>query len=213
MYSQKLCGFIYLCKGEIQRKENGSSTLGKLLCHLFCMNALMILVKGPKVNVITQSYYDSVVNMMDCSVVRCPSCEHTGTIIHGYYTRKLKTVYGVISLRIMRVKCSTCGKTHAVLLCSIVPYSMILLEETIDIISADNTADYNQIMELNIHIDLSDIYRVRRNYRLFWKERVKSFGIEITDPQISAKCISIFQRQFMQIPCTLCALHMRTHII
>lgn len=177
------------------------------------MNDLMILVKGPKVNVITQKYYDTVINSLDYSLFKCPSCEHTGTTVHGYYTRKLKTVYGVISLRVMRVKCSTCGKTHAVLLCSIIPYSPIPLKETIDIVSADNTKDYNQILELNISVDLSDIYRVRRNYRLFWKERLKSHNIKISDPDISQKCISLFRRQFMQISCTLCSLDSHSHII
>ena len=58
----------------------------------------------------------------------CPCCKSTGECrIHGYYRRRLIDYYnGEIKssrIRVLRVKCKTCGHTHAVLPDIIVPYA------------------------------------------------------------------------------------------
>ncbi|MGN0433983.1 MAG: hypothetical protein ACI4EB_05550 [Bilifractor sp.] len=39
--------------------------------------------------------------------------------IHGYYRRFVKASAGKMALRILRLRCTECGRTHAVLLSSI----------------------------------------------------------------------------------------------
>ena len=163
----------------------------------------MIILITHGVNEITQKQYDELIESLDLSLLRCPGCHHCGTVVHAYYGRILKYRQVVVELIVLRVKCCSCGKTHAILPDSIVPYSWIPLESTIEIINADSTVEINEILDTNSFIDLSDIRRVRRNFRNFWKERLKSSGLLI-DSDISRNCIDLFLRQFMQIRCTVC---------
>lgn len=165
-----------------------------------------------KVNAVTQSVYNQIVFNVEYERIECPKCHHCGTTVHGYYYRNLKTPFGIIRLRIMRVKCRNCGSTHALLLSSFVPYSWISLDETIAIILAENSEKRKKIMEDNPSIDESDVYRVLRNYKNYWKEKLISFFIVI-DQSITTVCIKTFRRQFMQIPCTVCGSYSCHHII
>ena len=172
----------------------------------------MIIVIIPEVNLVTQNIYDQITERLDPSQLTCAKCSHTGTTIHGYYNRKLKTAVGKIVLSIMRVKCSFCGATHAILLSSIVPYSWITLKDTVSIITAQSADQRYRIMEETPDIDESDVYRIIRNYKSHWKQRLLSFRIPIDD-EVASRCISVFKRMFMQIPSTLCSSYSCSHII
>ena len=76
-------------------------------------------------NPLSQSFYDSCINGIRFHQLTC-SCGRSGClIIHGYYQRKVKSPGGSFRLTVCRVKCNDCGKTHAILPSSIVPYSQI----------------------------------------------------------------------------------------
>lgn len=172
----------------------------------------MIIAIIPEVNIMTQDIYDQIADRIEPAQLECPCCSHTGTTVHGYYERKLKTAAGKIALLIKRVKCSFCGKTHAILPSTIVPYSWITMKDTAAIITAGTPAEREKIMKETPEIDESDIYRVLANYKKHWKERLAGHGLSI-GPGLPEKCIRIFRRQFMQIPCTLCSSHGCNHII
>ncbi|WP_423236818.1 DUF6431 domain-containing protein [Clostridium butyricum] len=55
-------------------------------------------------------------------------------IKHAYYNRHIKTPNGIIMLKILRVKCKCCNRTHAIFPECIVPYSQVLLNDHISII-------------------------------------------------------------------------------
>lgn len=147
---------------------------------------------------INQEKYDEIINNLDFNRLICPKCNHSDLIIHGYYTRRLKTKIGTIYLRIIRVICKTCGSTHALLLSCLVPYSSVDLKSHIRIINND---DINGLMEEISDIDESNIAYVLRMFNRYFKERLLSVSISI-DSNLVFNCFKYFKRQFMQIKCT-----------
>ena len=147
---------------------------------------------------INQEKYDEIINNLDFNRLICPKCNHSDLIIHGYYTRRLKTKIGTIYLRILRVICKTCGSTHALLLSCLVPYSSVDLKSHIRIINND---DINGLMEEISDIDESNIAYVLRMFNRYFKERLLSVSISI-DSNLVFNCFKYFKRQFMQIKCT-----------
>lgn len=165
----------------------------------------MITVFNHTFNTVSQNYYDKTINSLDFHRLTC-SCGHSACLNkHAYYYRSVKTPLGKIRLRICRVKCSACGATHALLLAEMVPYSQIPLISQIYITreSLAGSPDYSAVMADNPEIDESNIASVLRQFRCFWKERLLSHDISLTDcNNLIRQSFSFFRRQFMQIKCT-----------
>lgn len=52
----------------------------------------------------------------DFSSFSCPHCSHKGTMVrNGYYSRKINVNCKLHNIKIHRVICKECGKSHAVL--------------------------------------------------------------------------------------------------
>ena len=173
----------------------------------------MITVFVEKCNTFSQENYDFLIDNIALNTLKCPHCKHSGTFtVHGYYCRKLKVFGSIISLRIMRIVCSECGHTHAILPSTIVPYSQIRYEEQKEICEHYETKSrYDDIMSENPCIDESNVAYVLRNYRKIWKKKLMSLMISISD-DILQPCFDNFKRQFMQIKCTIKALIRANHI-
>lgn len=148
---------------------------------------------------INQEKYDEIINNLDFNRLICPKCNHSDLIIHGYYSRRLKTKIGTIYLRIIRVMCKACGSTHALLLSCLVPYSSIDLNGHIKIINND---DVGGLMDEISDIDESNVAYVLRMFNKYFKERLLSVNISVTDDNLVFNCFKYFKRQFMQIKCT-----------
>ena len=155
-----------------------------------------------KIKSITQKNYNEFIENMDIHALTC-SCGMSGQLIkHAYYDRHIKTPNGIITLKILRVKCKCCNKTHAIFPECIVPYSQVLLNDHISIIkSYNNGSSFEPIMISNEFIDESNISYIIKQYLKHWKELIISFKISL-DLSISKQCLSYFKRQFMQIKCT-----------
>lgn len=149
-----------------------------------------------------QDFYDAIVDDLQIHCLAC-SCGRKGAFIkHGYYKRSIKVEINKNKIRVLRLKCKACSKTHAILPEWIVPYSQISLEDHVSIINAHlNEAPYTDIMETKPTIDESDINYLLKQFKKHWKERLKAFQI-IIDDLISEKCFQAFSRQFMQIKST-----------
>lgn len=161
----------------------------------------MIIVKTDYDNPITQENYDETVNSIDKEVIKCENCGHVGFSKHGSYKRHIKTKNNRISLYIIRFICPECGKTHAVLLSSIIPWSQISLKNTIEIIKLKTEKEFNKFLDEHISFFIEDIRNVRKRFKKYWKERIISSRIDL-DETIFENCIHIFKRQFMQNKCT-----------
>ena len=96
----------------------------------------MITLYVEENNPITPDFYNSVLNNLQFHQLKCP-CGQSGCLsVHGYYNRYIKTEDGKVLFRICRVKCNQCGRTHALLLSSMVPYSQISFRDHLQIITA-----------------------------------------------------------------------------
>lgn len=155
-----------------------------------------------KIKYLSQESYNNFLDSIPIYKLTC-SCGRSGHLTkHAYYTRTAKTTEGPITLRILRVKCKRCGKTHALFPECIVPYSQILLEDHLKIITAySNKTSFEPIMMSNLYIDESNIRYIIKKYLSHWKERIAAFFISM-DANLTFSCLCSFKRQFMQIKCT-----------
>lgn len=157
---------------------------------------------GEEIKTITSESYQEFISGLEIHRIQC-SCGHAGCLIrHGYYERRLKTASGTITLKILRVKCRECGKTHSILPECVVPYSQIPVDiQQKMIIYPLGDQELMSIMDCNPDICESDVLRARSNFKRHWKQRLLSIGSVITlgIMEIIERCYSEFHRQFMQI--------------
>lgn len=165
-------------------------------------------------NSINQKTYDQVIDNLQICTLQCPSCKHHGSFKkHGYYRRYIKANGECIELTILRLICSECGHTHAILIDAIVPYSQYLLVDQFDVItSIDDRAKLCEIMDDNYYIDDSIIYRIRKRYEKYWKETLTCFDIKLDISTITFDCFLNLNKQFMQIHSTVNWLYRANHI-
>ena len=163
-------------------------------------------------NPLSQNFYDFCINSIQFHQLTC-SCGHSGCLsIHGYYQRKVKTHEGSFMLNVCRVICSECGRTHAILPSSIVPYSQIPLACCCQIISEYNQkSDINSVCEDYPEVDENNVKSVIRRYLKHWKQRLRSEYILLFPVRdLILKCFSHYSAQFMQIHRTINLLHLKT---
>lgn len=145
--------------------------------------------------------YNSVIASLPLHKLTCP-CGHSGCLhVHAYYYRTLKTPAGPVRMCILRVFCTECSKTHALLPAFIVPYSQIPAPFQAKIAEqADGSRDFSALMDQCPCINESNIRSVIRNYLLHRKQRLLSFAIPFTpfDTLVSG-CFYHHHCQFMQV--------------
>lgn len=175
----------------------------------------MITLNVPQNKKITQKSYDEILDGLAFHQLVCPCCGRAGGLTrHGRYVRGIKIEGEFIRLRILRVKCENCGKTHALLPSYIVPYTRIRLEEQLEIVrQSEGERNYKAVMNGNALIDESDIRSVIRRYRRYWKERLISFGLSIREEAetLVKGCFQYFRWQFLPIRGTPNGLFSQTH--
>ena len=177
------------------------------------MTYIMITVFLKRCNTFSQEIYNKFIDSIALNILRCPSCRHSGSFtVHGYYYRKLKVCGTIIRLRILRVKCSVCGCTHAILPSLIVPYSQIDYHDTKAICEHfESGSGYEDIMSENQCIDESNIAYILKNYRRHWRELIRSWKMKVSDDILQA-CFDHVHLQFMQIKRTINTLIRVNHI-
>ena len=161
----------------------------------------MILISVRDYNKFSQDYYDSIINRLQFHRLTC-SCGHSACLsIHAYYKRGVFLPDGVHSLRICRVRCSECGRTHALLLSSLVPYDRISLIDQHTIVCAyEDGSERNAVCEQNPSIDENNVKAIIRRYTRFWLQRLLSESLRLSDvSSLIRSCFSFYSMQFMQI--------------
>lgn len=162
----------------------------------------MITISSNKCNTFNQKNYDELIENLPFHKLTC-SCGRKGCLIkHGYYKRSIKVNGALITIKMLRVICKSCNKTHAVIPESIVPYSRISLKDQLEIINYHiNNLSFESLMTRNYLIDENNIRYIINNFIKHWRERLKSFDIHL-DENLVDLCFKFFDRQFMQIKCT-----------
>ena len=96
----------------------------------------MITIKTENCNPISQDFYNKTIDSLDLKRLPC-TCGCSGCLIrYGSYKRNVQLQDHVVTLVIVRVYCTACSHTHALLLSSMVPYSQIPLDIQITAIHA-----------------------------------------------------------------------------
>lgn len=161
----------------------------------------MITIFEDVCNPISQDFYDKTINSIQLHQLTC-TCGHSACLtIHAYYKRRLKFEDGSIKLKICRVKCSNCQKTHALLPSFIVPYSQISFQDQLEIISCyEDSRNYKDIMDNTPSIDENCVRSIVRRYVHHWLERILSIHSSASHSlDFIQLCFETFGRQFMQI--------------
>lgn len=143
-----------------------------------------------------QDLYEQEINSLDFSMIKCKECGNTGFVTHGYYNRGVKTE-DLVLIRITRIKCPHCNKTHAILPQWLVPYSRIPLETTVEIILL-KSEEIKRYLETAYYLADEVIRMIKDKYRKYWRQRLISQNIKINN-MLSTTCLDIFGYQFMQI--------------
>lgn len=161
----------------------------------------MITLFVEESNPLTPNFYNNVIANLQFHKLRC-SCGHAGCLsVHGYYYRHIKTSSVRLRFRICRVKCEVCGKTHALLLSSFVPYSQISLKDHVEIIQAfEADSPTATLLNSNDSVDESNFRYIIRQYLKYWKQKLISERIDLQPiSSLILKCFKFYSRQFMQI--------------
>lgn len=181
----------------------------------------MITINNEKSNTFLQETYNELIQNIDLLSLPC-SCAIKGHLIkHGSYKRTIKSKGKSFAIRIQRVLCKSCGKTHALLTKDIVPYSQISIYDHLLIIEAylepapSETANiYEDIMIDNECISENTIKYIINKYKNFWHQALLSLNLSINNEAnfIINKCLTKFRRQFMQIKTTINILFLTNNI-
>lgn len=181
---------------------------GRSLCICNCDHRVaMILLKFKNDNSITQENYDQAIYEFPIHQIRC-CCGKAGCChVHGYYLRNVITDAGIIVLRILRVKCEACGRTHAILPGSLVPYSAVPLKDQATLVElAEKSGKGNWVQaiakftsQVNFNVSEARCRRILRKYFRCWKQMLAGENIPLGDiAGLTAKCVSRLGWQFMQ---------------
>ena len=130
-----------------------------------------------------QLFYEHLISILflNSSIRKSPCCEKGILIKHGYYTRCFRTHSGEETLTILRVKCSVCCKTHALLPSDLIPYCQCGTESSISFIlnyEAGKNCDEG-LADTNGLLDENDYYRCIKKYKTNWKGRIESLHFNI----------------------------------
>ena len=124
-------------------------------------------------------------------------------LIYEYFRYKRSVIIpeGKVILKIVRLKCSVCGKTHALLLSSMVPYCQISLIDQQKVVSDfENGNDLDCASSANPMIDENHIKSILRKYKRHWRERLLAESIRLEPiKHLVTDCLSFYSAQFMQI--------------
>ena len=168
------------------------------------MPILMITISTENLNLISQDFYNDIISSLDLTLVPC-TCGHVGNLIrHGSYKRRFQLSDQILTITIVRVFCTACGHTHALLLSSMVPYSQIPFQTQVEAVQAlVHHQNLSSFLEEHCFIDECNIRYIFRNYIRYWHQRLLSCSISISSfPMLIQHCFFFFSRQFMQIKCT-----------
>ena len=150
-----------------------------------------------------QKKYNKFIESLNFSSLTCSSCGSRGQCKrHAFYTRKIITEHRKEDIRILRVKCSHCKGTHALLPIWIVPYSQHLIADQIEIIRTfESGTSPHRITPSNPEIDTWGVIYIIKQFEHHWKQRLLSIKVSVFDEidQLISSCFASYSRQFMQI--------------
>ncbi len=139
---------------------------------------LMITVSVCESNPISQKSYDDLMEQVAPCLLPC-TCSCRGSLIrYGSYRRHIKTDGSKFPLRIQRVLCRSCGRSHALLTSAMVPYSQIPLEDQVSAAQAfEEGTDPSAILLANPELDDRAPFKLVRIYPDFCRKNEQKMAV------------------------------------
>ena len=163
-------------------------------CH-----TAMITVFMNYFNTFSQKSYEKTIFCLNIFSLTCTCGRKGSLVLYGSYKRHLKVASILSILKIQRVKCRECGKTHALMPFFLVPYSQVSQPEQKQLIEAVLTGKgLENLLESNTLIDENYVKYLIRKYRKHWEQRLLAIHLALQD-HLTAPCLSHYLKQFMQV--------------
>lgn len=139
----------------------------------FLIDSLILSVKKleKKINEI----YAEAINSIDFNNVECHKCKVTGDYeVKGYYERYIIINTYKLKIKILRIKCKNCGRTHAILFLDFIPYYQL------------SSLDSEEIIGNNFEDDIYNeeiINSLKKRVRKF-NDRIRPYGLSVFNETI-----------------------------
>lgn len=144
-----------------------------------------------------QSNYNNETEKVSYNHIRCDQCGQVGNfVIHGYYMRKLRFGRVTITIRILRVRCKGCNRTHAIMSSDFIPYSRINTEEGYLVLRSPS------INQTDPNISYETLINVHNRYSKRFKGLFDMLNLSVTKDtiiDITKKLIDEIKLTFLQI--------------
>lgn len=121
-------------------------------------NTMIIIKLSSKINIISENKYKKIIKSLNFNELTCPGCDFKGLVVHAYYDRYIDIFDRSHKVKILRLRCPSCGSTHAVLIEDMIPYSI---------------SSYNVIVEV-----IADIDFLVSSHAAFLKDKYLSYFFE-----------------------------------
>ena len=142
----------------------------------------MIILYSKKINTNFKERMQLYLNIINFCNLECPICHSHDLIKWGYYERNVlffsndgTTIEGSI-LKIQRIRCKSCGKTHALLPFGIIPYKQFT-DEVISKILFELTHNSLENISNIYQIDQSILKKWYYQYNQIHKSKVNTLMI------------------------------------
>lgn len=179
-----------------------------------CLSAInMIILNSKKINIKMKEIIKNYSNTVNYGYLKWTACNSSNVIKWGSYERNIiyfneENILESEIIKIQRIKCKCCGKTHALLPLGIIPYKQFSSEVVTEVLLDNQT--------LNTFAT-SDKYNISEKIILKWNKDFKKFHLsrlkiqtktndlkimlDLINEKIEekAKYIETYNRCFMQI--------------
>lgn len=85
---------------------------------------------------LNQINYRKIVHSINLKSIECDSCSHHDWSFHSSYYRYVDLLNRKVKIKISRIICNHCHKTHAILIEGMVPFSSLSHSDIINVLSS-----------------------------------------------------------------------------
>ena len=143
----------------------------------------MITVLENNFKIKSQKDYDDIIFDIDILMLTCPNCNHSGNMVHhGSYERFIQVDIDLrFYLKVLRVKCKFCGKTHALMPSGIVPFSKFSIKDVINaLLMLKNGSSLTKTLNVFTLFDASTLRAIIYRFKKFWEQKLISLKIHLS---------------------------------
>jgi len=94
----------------------------------------MIIIKLDKKIKINKDNYNEIINSLNFESIECNICHDHHWNVHARYSRSIDFFNRSHKIKIIRIICCSCNKTHALLIQDMIPYSRLNHDDIISIV-------------------------------------------------------------------------------